>query len=430
MDDIDKEVGEIQAMIKNSPKLKMNLNAYIETLDKLVSKLHLKIRWLSKCNAYENHLSHVPAIINCFTREHSEESDTKRRSKMKGAAQKLQNFDRLHKKAIITDVLSAIQPLKRQFQPDIMEFDRIDDVLNDTCEDLKHLKENKGTYESQVLNMVDVREYENKEEQNKIEALWDKSAICVRTRGMKQNSDKNVFLKRAQGKDIPIYKYSSHTFKKNKAFKTELANGTADALSNRYENMKGFCFMSIFNPKCVDKFISEHQMPQKVEKGGKNVIVKWYITEGFATKQIKEAFDRYVDYYKGLDVGVNRQIELEWKQIETHQIREYIWILHRNKGKVTNKKRFWMQRWRDLKKKCFAIALMGRHHLIAPWNTGICERGFSEQNMNITKMRVKIETPLLRDLMMIVLNGPSTGTEEFHAVIVRALKRWSINKRY
>eukprot|EP01083_Nonionella_stella_P062495 162448_1 len=170
MDDIDKEVGEVQSMIKNSPKLKRNLNAYIATIENLVSKLHFKIRWLSKCEAYSNHLSNVPAIIKCFRKEHGEERDTKRRAKMKGTASKLQDFSRLQKKCIIADALEVIQPLKRQFQPDIMEFDRIEDILEDTYDDLDRLKTTQGTNEQRLMTQtIEIRKCESKEEEKRIE---------------------------------------------------------------------------------------------------------------------------------------------------------------------------------------------------------------------------------------------------------------------
>ncbi len=85
------------------------------------------------------------------------------------------------------------------------------------------------------------------------------------------------------------------------------------------------------------------------------------------------------------------------------------------------KRKFWKVRYEELKNKCEGIALIGRHNLIV--------RGFSAQNGNITKGRTSIQTPLLRDLLMIILEGPDIGTEDFYKVMIRALRLWTITER-
>eukprot|EP01083_Nonionella_stella_P062494 162447_1 len=249
----------------------------------------------------------------------------------------------------------------------------------------------------------------------------------IRTRGQNAKSDKNVFLA-AEGMDIPIYKHSKESLAKNKKFKMNLLNGTKQALKDRYDNVGQFSFLSVFHPKCIDKFLDEHPMPNKIKNSRKNAIVDWFIDCGFAKDDIKKSVDHWLSYYSKLDGASGHEIMYKYKHIEDTQLRNYIWILYTNK--IKSKKLFWERKFGELKKRCLAIAVLGRHHLIAPWNTGICERGFSEQNQNITKLRVRIETELLRDLMMVALNGPDIGTKEFYDVIIRALKLWSVNKNY
>ena len=68
---------------------------------------------------------------------------------------------------------------------------------------------------------------------------------------------------------------------------------------------------------------------------------------------------------------------------------------------------------------------------MAPFAAAICDRGFSEQNLIITKRRTSILTPLLRDLMMICLNGQKwSDADELLRVLMDALKLWSKNKLY
>ncbi len=79
---------------------------------------------------------------------------------------------------------------------------------------------------------------------------------------------------------------------------------------------------------------------------------------------------------------------------------------------------------------CWNI-IMGKHTLIAPWAAAICDRGFSEQNNNVTKRRTCILTPVLRDLMMICLNGPHWNEhEKLLDILMRALRKRSVGKRY
>eukprot|EP01083_Nonionella_stella_P226100 803300_1 len=278
-------------------------------------------------------LSNVPAIIKCFRKEHGEERDTKRRAKMKGTASKLQDFSRLQKKCIIADALEVIQPLKRQFQPDIMEFDRIEDILEDTYDDLDRLKTTQGTNEQRLMTQtIEIRKCESKEEEKRIEKQWNDSAIMIRTRGQNAKSDKNVFLA-AEGMDIPIYKHSKESLAKNKKFKMNLLNGTKQALKDRYDNVGQFSFLSVFHPKCIDKFLDEHPMPNKIKNSRKNAIVDWFIDCGFAKDDIKKSVDHWLSYYSKLDGASGHEIMYKYKHIEDTQLRNYIWILYTNKIK-------------------------------------------------------------------------------------------------
>ncbi len=47
----------------------------------------------------------------------------------------------------------------------------------------------------------------------------------------------------------------------------------------------------------------------------------------------------------------------------------------------------------------------------------------------MTKGRASMQTPLLRDLLMIILEGPDIGTDDFYEVMIRALRLWTIAER-
>ncbi len=93
-----------------------------------------------------------------------------------------------------------------------------------------------------------------------------------------------------------------------------------------------------------------------------------------------------------------------------------------------NLRDFWKLLYKDLKAKCGEMCDIGKHGLIIPYNAAICERGFSEQNKNITKQRPGISTKLLRALLMICLEGPKFGSIKFFNVMERALKIWGLRK--
>ncbi len=66
--------------------------------------------------------------------------------------------------------------------------------------------------------------------------------------------------------------------------------------------------------------------------------------------------------------------------------------------------------------------------MIIPYNATVCEREFSEQNRHITKARPNIGTDLLRDLLMICLEGPEFGSAQFINVMERASIVWKLPK--
>ncbi len=107
-------------------------------------------------------------------------------------------------------------------------------------------------------------------------------------------------------------------------------------------------------------------------------------------------------------------------------VREFVYILY--KSKDMNLRDFWKEKFGVLKAKCGEICCVGKHGLIIPYNAAVCERGFSEQNRHITKARPNISTSLLRDLLMICLEGPEFGTARFFNVIERAMKIWELSK--
>ena len=91
---------------------------------------------------------------------------------------------------------------------------------------------------------------------------------------------------------------------------------------------------------------------------------------------------------------------------------------------------FWSLKYAECKSVAPGCALMGRHQLCAPYAAAVCDRGFSTQNMIITKGRTLIVTLSLRDQMMIALNGPGWDKQEkLTQIILKALRIWSVGRR-
>ncbi len=91
----------------------------------------------------------------------------------------------------------------------------------------------------------------------------------------------------------------------------------------------------------------------------------------------------------------------------------------------------WKRNYGTISLKSPGHALLGRHHLIIPFDAAICDRGFSEQNLVITKDRTSIKTGYLRDSMIVCVEGPEWSEgKKVMKLMIRALNRFASCANY
>eukprot|EP01083_Nonionella_stella_P292591 995096_1 len=160
-------------------------------------------------------------------------------------------------------------------------------------------------------------------------------------------------------------------------------------------------------------------MPEEIRKSkSKNRIIDWYCEQKFGMDDLNTSHEKLATYYHTEDVDI---LSDEW--------REYVYFLHKN-SRLTMRD-FWKLKYCEIKARCPATSKYGLHNLIAPWDAAMCDRGFSEQNLHITKNRTSIGTPLLRDLLMLWLNGLKWQQhQKLYAILTKALIIWGQKSNY
>ncbi len=234
---------------------------------------------------------------------------------------------------------------------------------------------------------------------------------------LKPNGEDNVFRYTINGGeynyfDIPIHYYSEETLQSNKEFKVKYINRLVKSYKKRYDNLKNFVKYRILDPAYMKHFLSNTRMPDNI-KNNKAKICNWLLnTKKFGESDFKGLYDKLSEYY-----------DIKEKRYYNFYVKEFVYILYKWNMELRD---FWKTKYNEIKQKCGEISCVGKHGLIIPYNATVCERGFSEQNRHITKARPNIGTALLRDLLMICLEGPKFGSAKFFNIMERALIVWKL----
>eukprot|EP01083_Nonionella_stella_P095258 267374_1 len=227
-----------------------------------------------------------------------------------------------------------------------------------------------------------------------------------------QKLNRNVFLRDT---DIPIHYYHETIKELNNQFRIKLANVTIQSYRRRFDNLKDLQHMRLFNPRTLLEWLATHPLPKK--RMAKNRIIDWYIEHNFGMEDLNKSHVKLSEYYQMGDADIDGEF------------REYVYLLHKHKD--WKMREFWKMKYKDIQRLCPATSAYGLHSLIAPWDAAMCDRGFSQQNLHITKNRTSIGTPLLRNLLMICLNGPEWKEhEKLYSILTKALIIWGQTSNY
>ncbi len=144
----------------------------------------------------------------------------------------------------------------------------------------------------------------------------------------------------------------------------------------------------------------------------KHKILKYFNEQKYGVKDVENVYELYGKYY---------DLELSELLLERE---EFVYETYKHRKEPF--RAFFKREYPNLKLKSPGLGLCGRHHLIIPFDAAICDRGFSIQNLIITKDRTLIKTAYLRDGMIVCIEGPkwANGTA-VKDLMLRALERFS-----
>ncbi len=310
--------------------------------------------------------------------------------------------------------------MKLRFQSNILDLDDIDTTYHEVLDDLENfqLYDKKCTQENKLIQLGTNNKshcLELKEDTLETRTLWRQNSLRVFKSHSQQNYKENVFV---IDTTIPIHYYSQNVIDKNKEFKTLMATHI-NSFKNRFEDVKDLQSIRMFNPKRIQTFLAVNPMENSVKTSkSKNKISNWLMDKTFAQKDLSDVCKLYGSYYN-----------LDEEDLLMNESRDYSYLLY--KCREWNKRDFWKYKYAEIKRVAPGHALLGRYILITPWNAAICDRGFSEQNLVVTKRRTSTKTRSLRNLMMIALNGPKWVEEnKLLQLMIRAVTRFALDSNY
>ncbi len=183
--------------------------------------------------------------------------------------------------------------------------------------------------------------------------------------------------------------------------------------------MKDLEPLRFFNTSRIKSFLASNQMPDNIKMSkSRNKITSWFTGKKFGEKDIVKVCEMYGGYYN-----------VDQEDILLNEMRDFIYLLY--KHRKWKFREFYKQKYSQIKIMAPNCGLLGRHTLIAAFNAAMCDRGFSEQNQFITKRRTCVGTPLLRNCMIINLEGPKWNEQtKLMNLMIRSVTRFGEMSNY
>ncbi len=362
---LNKKIAKFKDLVQLEQNELRKTSVFIKSISSKLFRIK-EVRWLSRGESYKQFVNLYIPLLKYARFMATEEKSRERRETYDDIKKQLLDYQFFKISHIEADILHALNMLLTPLQTSAhrQHFVDIEKNFNDAMEQLDSLLESPGRHEYASDKKLTYEEKENEKLPSKFNVSGNLEFLVE---GWDEGVDERI--KEWKKKHIEQLKVN---------------------LNTRFSMRKEASASRIFAPENLLKTLKKENISLRDWHNKSLAQQRNKLRE---IKYGKEELETLISHF-GLHPA---ESEMEWDSL-----REFI-------GKNLNERISYAQLYKEsfesMKNVGGELSRIGRNMLLLAFNTSDCERGFSRMNNIKTRIRNKIGSPLLRDLMMIALGG-------------------------